>query len=72
MPRKWTTWLAEDRAQDAFEYMMVVGAVVVAAVITFQGIGGVIGKMASNTCPAVDPLGTEAGVECVVTATPSP
>jgi hypothetical protein len=69
---KWIKWQAEDRAQAAFEYMLVVGAIVVVAVIAFVGIDSVIAEMAGVACPAVDTLASTKAGECVVTATPGP
>lgn len=44
----------DERAQDALEYLMVIGAVVVALVIALLGFDTVIPQVVGHLCPGVD------------------
>lgn len=46
--------LNNDHAQDTFEYLLVVGSVVVTMVIGLMGFDDVIQGLLGNLCPAVD------------------
>lgn len=45
---------SDDHAQDTVEYMLVVGAVVVAMVVSFMAFDAVIAGILGLVCPAVD------------------
>lgn len=58
--RIWSLLLAthrDERGQDALEYLLVVGAVVVAFIGAFYGWDAMIGAVLKVLCPSVDPAG---------------
>ena len=62
----WTTiskLLWEEKAQDTFEYLLVVGAFAVVLVLTLSaGFSAIVQRIFKQMCSAVDPLGS--GSDC--------
>lgn len=57
----------DERGQDAFEYLLVLGAVVVAIVISFAAFDAVVFDVSGTACESVDTAAsTEAG-DCINT-----
>ena len=46
--------LHDESAQNAFEYILVVGAIVAAMALLFMGFDAMIAAILSHVCPAVD------------------
>ncbi len=47
------TWLADERAQDAWEYLLVIGVVVVAVIGAVVSFPGLINPVISGVCLAI-------------------
>lgn len=63
--------LRHERAQDSFEYLLVVGVVVVLIVAGFVEMFGVtVPRMLGPMCPGVDPVFSSGPGDCFITPTP--
>ena len=51
-----TTRLKSDSGQNSFEYLLVVGGVVVIMAIAWLGFDNIVFGVARHTCPSVDTL----------------
>jgi len=64
--------LRDDRGQDAFEYLLVLGTLVVALVIGFMAFDAMVGQVVAHSCPSVDTVVSTTAGQCIETATPAP
>ncbi len=69
---RWRSLVRSQGGQGALEYLLVVGAVVVAMAVAFMGFDSVIGELLGHVCPSVDtaanPLATVGS--CIASAGP--
>ena len=52
--RRWLGSVSADRAQDSFEYLLVIGGVVVAMIIGLLAFDVVVALLLGASCPSVD------------------
>ncbi|MER3399371.1 MAG: hypothetical protein C4316_12765 [Chloroflexota bacterium] len=52
------TWLSDDRAQDAWEYLLVVGGVSVGIILAMTAVPGLTDKLITAVCNAIRSIPT--------------
>lgn len=62
-------FFSDERGQDGFEYLLVVGAVVVAVVISFMAFDALVFDVVGHACEGVDTVESAAPGDCI-TETP--
>ena len=61
-------FLLDDRGQDALEYLLVIGTLVVALVIGFMAFDGAVAEVVGHSCPSVDTVVSTTAGDCVTEA----
>jgi Flp pilus assembly pilin Flp len=58
--------LSDDRAQDAWEYLLVVGGVSVAIILAMAAVPGLTDSLIRAVCAAIGTIPTLNGIQCPV------
>lgn len=57
-------FLAEESAQDVFEYLLVIGGISVAIIVGVAAFPGIAGDVASKVCDAIGGISGMTGISC--------
>jgi Flp pilus assembly pilin Flp len=58
------TWLRDERAQDAWEYLLVVGGVSVAIILAMTAVPGLTDALIQAVCSAIAGIETLSSIQC--------